>query len=73
MKAVTLAAIEALVLAGSYHIAHTILSLFSTSKGFCVLVSVGCNAAARAAGRERSHVILFALLELSEAFVLEKS
>lgn len=57
MKAATLAAIEALVLVSSYNIAHTILSAFSTSKGLCVLVGAGCNAEARSAGRERSHVI----------------
>lgn len=44
MKAVTLAAFEALVLIGSYHIAHTILSAFSTSEGLCALVGAGCNA-----------------------------
>lgn len=44
MKAVTLAAFEALVLIGSYHIAHTILSAFSTSEGLCALVGARCNA-----------------------------
>lgn len=57
MKAVTLAAIEASVLSGSYHVALTILSAFSTSKGLCGLVGAGCNAEGRGAGRERSHVI----------------
>lgn len=73
MKAATLAAIEALVLVGNYHIAHTILSAFSTSAGLCVPVVAGCDAEARGAGRERSHVIFVALQERSEALVVEKS
>lgn len=57
MKAATLAAIEALVLVSGYHMAHTILSPFSTSKDLCVLVGARCNAESRVAGRQRSHVI----------------
>lgn len=57
MKAATLAAIEALVLVSGYHMAHTILSPFSTSKDLCVLVGAQCNAETRVAGRQRSHVI----------------
>lgn len=44
MEAVTLTAFEALVLAGSYHIALTIFCAFSVSEGLCVLVGAGCNA-----------------------------
>lgn len=61
MEAVTLTAFEALVLAGSYHIALTIFCAFSISEGLCVLVGAGCNAESRGAGREGSHVIFICL------------
>lgn len=48
----TLAAKEALGLAGSYHIAHAVMSASSTSKGLPMLVGAGCSTEARDAVRE---------------------